>query len=275
MNRKIIHILLLALLSFMAGACSSAKKATSIQKTDAVESASVYFSGIIDGCTSWQQIKVPFNVSVSQPVQISASGQATMVRGKYINLSIRILGMEVAALCLTNDSVLAVDRWNKRYISENLRQFLKGFPANISNLQDLLTGRPFVIGENSLTFDSLNKFSVEQQGDSWGIEPKQSVAGVEYAFIFTARQLLSMIITAGASNQVNINYGEPVKTQSGTFASAADIKSDIAKKPVSATIQWRWNKAEFGDSFTPRHIEKPNNYTRVNASELLNKLKLQ
>lgn len=267
---------MLTMLTLIAGACSSTKKtAPNTQNgSSKIENAADYFSGITSDCSSWQQIKVPFNVSISQPTQISASGQAVMVRGKYINLSVRILGMEVAALYLTNDSILVVDRWNKRYISENLRQFLKGFPANISNLQDLLTGRPFVLGKEKLTAESLSGFNVEQQGNTWGLQPKQSVSGLDYAFIFSARQLLSMIISAGSTN-VNITYGEPAKTVDGTFASSIDIKADAPKKPVNGVIQWRWNKAEFGSSFTPRHLEKPGNYTRIKASDLLDKLKVQ
>lgn len=276
MTRKFICAILLTLLTLIAGACSSAKKTavSTRNENSRIENAADYFSGITNESASWQQLKVPFNVSISQPTQISASGQAVMVRGKYINLSVRILGMEVAALYLTDDSILVVDRWNKRYISENLRQFLNGFPANISNLQDLLTGRAFVMGKEKLTTESLSSFNVEQQGYTWGLQPKQPVSGLDYAFIFSANQLLSMIISAGSTN-VTISYGDPIKTADGTFASSIDIKADAPKKPMNGTIQWRWNKAEFGNSFTPRHLEKPGNYTRIKAADLLDKFKVQ
>lgn len=279
MTRTYAPLILLLFLSLITGACSSSKKSVSNKgavpsATGATNDVETYFSKIVDECTPWQQLKVPFNVSISQPTQISASGQATMVRGEYINLSVRILGMEVAALYLTNDSVLVIDRWNKRYISENLRRFLKGFPADISNLQDMLTGRPFVLGQEKITARSLKDFSVEQNGTIWGIKPTRSEAGLDYAFIFSQSQFSAIEVAAGKT-EVHIAFGEPSTTQFGTFASSINISALTPSKPIDGAIQWRWSKAQFNNSFSAKHIETPKGYTRINADELLSKLKVQ
>lgn len=269
-----IYILPWLMLATLTG-CSTAKKATSASPTvNGTQNAETYFRQIIEADGQWKQIKVPFNINITQPTQISASGQATMVRGEYINLSMRVLGMEVAALYITNDSVLCVDRWNKRYISENLRQLLKGFPANISNLQDFLTGHPFIIGTESLNNASFKQFSIEQQSVIWAAKPLHQAQEAEYAFTFNGPELLQIVVFS--LNEVNAlaDYGTPSKTTVGNFADYLQIQSDASNKPIAASIQWRWNKAEFNNSFTAKHIEKPKGYTKINAADLLSKLKM-
>lgn len=269
-----IYILSLLMLAVVTG-CSTAKKATTPSVSNGgIQNAESYFRQIMTDNGEWNQIKVPFNVSITQPTQLSASGQATMVRGRYINLSMRVLGMEVAALYITNDSVLVVDRWNKRYISENLRQFLKGFPANISNLQDLLTGHPFIIGDESLNNSSFKQLAIEQQGAIWGAKPYTQAQNAEYAFTFNGTQLTQLVVFTLNEIKATATYGVPSKTSVGNFADYIKLQSDAAKKPISASIQWRWNKAEFNNSFTAKHIELPTGYTKINAADLLSKLKM-
>lgn len=68
------------------------------------------------------------NVSLKLPKRISASGTMTMTRGKDISISMRVLGIEVATLYITGDSVIALDKWHKYYLAESVESLLGGCP---------------------------------------------------------------------------------------------------------------------------------------------------
>ena len=73
---------------------------------------------------------------------MSFSGKTTMERGKYINVSFRFIGMEVASFHINNDSVFFVDKYHKYYFAEPL-EALKGTKyrnVTLNDIQDILLG---------------------------------------------------------------------------------------------------------------------------------------
>lgn len=67
-----------------------------------------------------------------------------MERNKSLSITLRFLGMEVGSLCVKDDSITVIDRFNKAYFKSDVMSLLDGFPATTGNLQDLLLGHIFV-----------------------------------------------------------------------------------------------------------------------------------
>ena len=99
---------------------------------------------------AWTDVKMPMSIDLKAPSRFSCSANVTMKRDSWIYMSIRKFGFEGAALMITSDSIFAYEKIGKRYISESLKKLLKGFPATVGNLQDMLLGRPPSASESLL-----------------------------------------------------------------------------------------------------------------------------
>ena len=127
MNRQ-LHIILLAIAALSAAicftGCSTAKKSakrdlgSEIPGDIALQTPSQRYTELCKSYADWQDVTMPVRVSVTAPKSISLSARAAMKRDKWISISVRMLGFEVASLFVDKDSVHVIDRYHKKYVSE-------------------------------------------------------------------------------------------------------------------------------------------------------------
>lgn len=125
-----------AMLTFAVSSCSSAKKAA---ETPAV--------------MTWTTFYAPVTVDIDQPMSLAVSGRATMVNGKYIHLSMRLLGMEMAVMYVDADSAYILDKYHKYMFAESLPKLLGDKYKNlkIGDLQKILLGQQNIPANNMVT----------------------------------------------------------------------------------------------------------------------------
>lgn len=221
----------------------------------------------------WQRLKVPMTLRLAKPKSMSVSGNAIFDRGRSITLSMRFLGMEVACLYLTSDSLLAIDKYHKRYVHEALKPILGGFPVNIANVQDLLLGRPFLLGSEAPISTLASKFDIATTTGSttWTMIPKSTPQGVEYGFSFDdVVRLAGLIVKSGAHQPVTVVYGTPRQTaEAGPVSPSVTVEAMAGKTAVDATIEWELKKARWDKEVELRNITPGKGYERIPASKLL------
>jgi hypothetical protein len=79
---------------------------------------------------------------------LSASTQLRMVRGEVLQISVRIiLGIEVARLYMTPDSLFLVNKMQKQYVAASLQEIGEKLssPVSLQTVQDALLGRIFLL----------------------------------------------------------------------------------------------------------------------------------
>lgn len=79
---------------------------------------------------------------------LSASTQLRMVRGEVLQISVRIiLGIEVARLYMTPDSLFLVNKMQKQYVAASLQEIGERLssPVSLQTVQDALLGRIFLL----------------------------------------------------------------------------------------------------------------------------------
>ncbi len=120
-------VVLIALLALSA--CRSHKQATA--------------NAAYDNSEEWSSLYAPVGVQVDKPMSMSFGGRVTMRKGEYIHVSMRFIGMEVAALYLDADSAYFVDKYHKAVFAEPLPTLLGSRYSylNITDIQNILLGR--------------------------------------------------------------------------------------------------------------------------------------
>lgn len=96
----------------------------------------------IDSYTGWKAVSMPVNVDLQKPMSLSASGRATLIKDSLVHISLRFIGMEVAVIRATPDSIFVVDKYHKKYFAEPTKDLLGSKWSHLSlfNLQNIMLG---------------------------------------------------------------------------------------------------------------------------------------
>ena len=110
--------------------CSSSKKAGHQQAgepipTDAaLQTPRQRYDALCAAYGDWQDVSMPVRISLNEPKKVSFQAKATMKRNRWINFSVRLFGFELASVFVDTDSVHAIDKYHKLYLSESLSKLV-------------------------------------------------------------------------------------------------------------------------------------------------------
>ena len=160
---RITNILIAIGAAIALAGCHSSKKAASVAETPApsrsvsapAADAPAVERLLSDARSAWTDVQMPLNVKLRQPANVNLNATAYMRRGEYIKFSVRMLGFEVASAWIDTDSVHAIDKVGKRYVSESVSRLTTDLGLDISDIQATF------YQSNPCTFIFLIRFKVE------------------------------------------------------------------------------------------------------------------
>lgn len=236
MNRHLFtRIMLIAIAALAMAACSTGRKAVST--TPAGEAS------------QWQRVKVPANIRIGAPLNVSAGATVSFVRDTSATISARFLGMEVFLLHATNDTVMIVDKMHRQYIAESLTAFMAHMPFTISTVQDLLTGIPVTIPHSALP------------------------PGIGYTAEQADGLMTSLTVTRPGAEPVEVTYGDPVNTPFGPRPASTRVTAPVKDKTYTLTIDWSWGKAKWDSDVEDRAIRLSGSYRKINPADISKAIK--
>lgn len=235
------------------------------------------YTSLTESYTAWSDAYIPVTLSVKSPQSMSVSGRATMIRGKEIHMSFRILGIEVAALYINEDSVFAVDKYHKYMFAESLDRVLAGYRLTVNDLQDLLLGRGFLPGDGTLSKSMRDRFNLVEESSSWALYPKKSLRDIKWHYTASLGQessLTALIVKPKNRAEAICRFSGPTTTLAGTVAESMSIEAPLGQKEARATIKWNLNGSKWN---TGRTISwsMPKGYQKLSAENIQNLFKLQ
>lgn len=281
--------LVVALLSlFMASGCRSSKAASQggdISSAGAAAGAvelpgggsvslSARYKLLVDSWKPWKDLEVNAKVQLTSPAKLNGAGKVFMKRGEWISVSIRMLGFEVANLWLDNDSVVAIDKFHKKYVSESTSAIFGAAGVTVADIQDLLLGRAFLTDNGTITAADLGKFDLREADNGWYLLPKKQPDTFTYGFLasLTSGDLRGAAIDVDGFGSVTADYADYFESRtSGRFAQNVKVESSRGKK-VAATLKWDLNGSKFNTGVA-KSCRIPEGYERIPASALASLLK--
>lgn len=197
----------------------------------------------------WHSVRVPVNMRIEEPMRASIGAQLTMVADSAIALSARFFGMEVFAAQIDSNSVTAVERMNKRYISEDLTDFLAQVPVGVSDVQSILTGKPFELPKD-IKYD-----------------------GIELNAVTTDSLMSVLTVKRPHHDPVTVSYSSPVTTPYGSMASTVTITIPGRNgKAIRAVLDFNYAKARWDSDASFKPLKIPGSYTKIRPDEALKAL---
>lgn len=190
MSKRLLKLLPLLILTCALAGCRSQKGATDttgdIREGVAIPANTALnsrYTMLTESWKPWTDMEVGLKVSLNSPAKLNASGKAWMKRGQWISISVRMLGFEVATLWIDRDSVVAVDKFHKKYLSEPTSRLLGDADITLEDMQDLLTGRAFLVGSGTAKVTDRKEFDFEQAANGWYLLPRRQPDKFDYGFL--------------------------------------------------------------------------------------------
>lgn len=135
--KKYITFILIAIAALTLPACRT-KKDVAAETVQQVESKE----------TRWKNVSVPVRFEILEPQKMSLSGKMTMVCDKYVLVSLRMLGFEVAQIFVSpEDADVVIKQVNKIWIHEPLGARFTKLNLPFYTLQEAMLGRPEAIAK--------------------------------------------------------------------------------------------------------------------------------
>lgn len=209
---------------------------------------------------------------------LSTNTQVRMVRGESLQISVRIfLGIEVARLYMTRDSLFVIDKMQRRYVAESLASIGARLSQELSlaTVQDALLGRIFLLGSSSSAC-RIDDFEVIESGSSrWSLQPRSQDARFGYRFDLNGTKLLStQLSSAGGSKSIVCHYTDFVKQgTSDNFPTTMQLSLTGLSLPLSLNLGYDASSISWNGKVSIEKLDL-SRYTRVSATQLLKELSI-
>ncbi|MDE6126139.1 MAG: DUF4292 domain-containing protein [Muribaculaceae bacterium] len=277
MRKTCILFMVLAMAAASITSCKSSKGAAvpskqAVSVSRSAEAPSVAAS-LIASQYDWTDVQLPVSVTLRKPVSVSLNATAYMRRGEYIRFSVRMLGFEVASAWIDTDSVHAVDKMGKRYVSESVSRFTTALGLDIADVQDILLGRLFSISGNGSDAPDFTAETTEYDGLVL-LRPASGAEILDYGFMVTdseTPQLAYLLVETDRFNAV-AQYAGHDDTPAGTVARRVSLTS-TAPKEVSAELTWNLGSAKWNRGENQKWQAPGKGYTKISLNSLLSILK--
>lgn len=281
MLKSCLKILLAVILTASITGCRSQKETTSAG-SDLREGVAVpantalnsRYTMLTESWKPWSDVEVGVKVSLTSPAKLNAAGKAWMKRGEWISISVRMLGFEVATLWVDRDSVVAVDKFHKKYVSQPTKKLLGDANVTIEDIQDMLMGRAFIAGRGTASVADRKLFDFEQADNGWYLLPRSQPEMYNYGFLAsnTSNALRGAIVEVKNFGTVSANYNDIFESRTcGWFAQEVKLETSRGKK-IAVTLRWDLNGSKFNTGVV-KSCRIPDNCERIEMSSLTSLLK--
>lgn len=281
MLKSCLKILLAVILTASIAGCRSQKE-TASAGSDLREGVAVpantalnsRYTMLTESWKPWNDVEVGVKVSLTSPAKLNAAGKAWMKRGEWISISVRMLGFEVATLWVDRDSVVAVDKFHKKYVSQPTKKLLGDTNVTIEDIQDMLTGRAFIAGRGTASVADRKLFDFEQADNGWYLLPRSQPEMYNYGFLAsnTSNALRGAIVEVKNFGTVSANYNDIFESRTcGWFAQEVKLETSRGKK-IAVTLRWDLNGSKFNTGVV-KSCRIPDNCERIEMSSLTSLLK--
>ena len=275
-----IKVLLVIVATLALAGCSSHKKTSPADNT--VRKITKMIAGnevnaLAGTYSEWDTFYAPFSLNVSRPVSFSVSGRATMVRGDYIFLSLRMLGFEIASVYVTADSAFVADKYHKMYVAEPISAVTANTGLTIGDIQEILLGRGFFPGQGSLcSIKSPDKlFAPVTEDNVTMLIPRRTTDNASWWLTIDDTPALRRItVEPNGREPLLIDFSETIDGPAGAVAAVLMVLGEISGKDLEAMVQWNLGKSKWNEPVNPPSLSFKG-YRRLNMTELMQILKNQ
>lgn len=231
------------------------------------------FTDIVNSQFSFSTLSSRLSVNFSSGTRsLSSKANLKIVKDKAIQLSVQpLFGVEMLRFYADNDSIVLLDRMNKRYVKESIEDVKKVYPIGFDykTLQSLLTNQVFVAGQSDVVYTDYEKFSTGQVSDMFYLlKSVDRESGIEYSFTIDGNDRIAQTNLREPKENYTMDwkYEDFVMETNKAFPHKMDVALASAKRKVNVGLDF--SSISLDEPFDLQ-ISIPANYTRTTISDII------
>lgn len=121
---------------------------------------------------------------------VNSKASFKMRKNQAIQISLQpLFGVEVARLLVQPDTIIIIDRLNKRYVMESIQNLKKKYPIGFDfyTLQALFANHIFLSGFSKVAQTDVSKFKITQDANAYVLSAKDASSKINYTFKVNAQ----------------------------------------------------------------------------------------
>ena len=271
--KKYILLLLLAVaMGFAIQSCKAKRHFLSAAPVEAKVEEEL-FADIVDNQFNFTTFSSKVNLNLSSGTKsLSSKSNLRILKDQAIQLSVQpLFGVEMLRLYIDLDSIVLLDRMNKRYVKESLSDVKELYPVgfDFKTVQSLLTNRIFVSGKPEVIYTDYEKFTTKRLSDLYyQINSTDKDSGIEYSFAIDGndRIALAHLMEPKRKYSMDWQYEDFVLKNNKAFPHRMNVKLNTAKK--KADIGLEFSSIVLNEDFNLQ-ISIPASHTKASLSDLM------
>ena len=274
-NMKLNHYYLVFLGIVLLGVVSCKSKRQVIRTTSPVEAKadSQLFSDMLAKEPSFATLSSRLNLSISTGTRsLSSKANLKIINNRILQISVQpLFGVEVLRFHIDRDSIIVLDRMNKRYVKESLKDIRKRYPAGFdyTTFQALFTNNLFVSGKPEVSQKDYNRFDYSSTLNDYYLKATDQISGTEYVFTINADDRIRFSHLMDADNNYSVlwEYTDFTVTDADKiFPYKMSVTAGSPKRKLDVAITF--SNVVF-DEPLELSVSVPDSYSRVALSEII------
>lgn len=203
---------------------------------------------------------------------VSSRANIRMIKDRAIQISVQpLFGVEVLRLYIDTDTVIILDRMNKRYVEESLSSLKEFYPIGFDfyTMQSILTNAPFVAGKNRVEDSDYSKFNYIQTSDlNYYLYSKDPESDIEYSFTVNGNDRITFTHLMQYEQQQSLQWTYDNFTILGNSSFPHRMNARISAKSRIINADFLFSEIVTNE---PIQItsQVPDSYSKVTIDEIL------
>lgn len=231
------------------------------------------FRDIIANELTFNAFSAKLNLGITSGTQtLSSKGYLRIVKDQAIQLSIQpLFGFEMFRLYINPDTLVVLDRMNKRYVMEPIESLKEQFSGGFDfyTLQSLFTNKLFFSGKKSINATDYNAFSFKRpSAQNYLITSKDADSGIEYSFTVNGddRITFTHLMLPEKNYYMQWGYSDFVMMDNVIFPH----RMNMTLSSKSRNIQTEFVFSDFvKDDSIQLTLNVPSNFSRVSLDDVI------
>ncbi len=265
-----------ALVLFLLVGVTSCKTTKPIVKQNAGtiedKNSSVLFADILSRQPDFNTLSSKMDVTLQTGSKsVNSKASFKMRKNQAIQISLQpLFGVEVARLLVKPDTIIIIDRLNKRYVMESIQNLKKKYPVGFDfyTLQALFANQIFVSGSSENTQSDVSKFRITQDSNAYVLSAKDASSQINYMFKVNAkdRVIETNLSQDGSARNILWQYLNFVTINNLVYPISMKVIAKSTSRTMNVDMNFNSvninNEVEFSGTI-------PGSYARVSLDEII------
>ncbi len=272
-SRISYRILFFILLGVIVTGCRSKQRV--VYSTTPVEEKSneVLFGDILAEGFPFHTFSARLNMSLSSGTRsLSSRANIRIVKDNALQLSVQpLFGVEMFRVYIDPDSVVVLDRMNKRYVKESIDSLKEYYPMGFDfyTVQAMFTNSLFVSGNKSVVPADYREFMYTRASDrNYYLVTEDPESGVEYSFTVNGddRITFTHLLHPKEKYSLQWSYNNFVVLEAGAFPHK--MNASIASPTRRVSTEFLFSDVVINEPMQ-LSLQVPGGYTRTSVPEIM------